>query len=104
MFVIDNICAFTEGVQNNPQLQIPVLGSIIKVVLNRTFDTPAVGAYTSLFAAAFPAVKAEHDKYKGAFLWPPGKVVEPPAPQVDDKELAEDLVNTTETLLKEWGV
>lgn len=95
---------FAEGVRKDPSLQIPILGSVAKFALGHIFDTPNVGAYASVFAATSPTVKSERDRYKGAFLWPPGKLGEPPAPQVESKELAEELLGTTEELLKQWGV
>ena len=66
--------------------------------------SPNEGAYTSVFAAASPTVKTDRDKYKGAFLMPPGKLVESPLPELDNSGLAEEAWNTVETLLKEWGV
>ena len=72
--------------------------------MRKTFLSPSEGAYTSVFAAASPTVKTERDKYKGAFLMPPGKLVESPLPELDNPELAEEAWNTVETLLKEWGV
>ncbi len=83
---------------------MPVIGTVAKFLIKQTFATPTEGAYCSVFAAASPTVKAEREKYKGAFLMPPGKLSEPPAPEVESTELAEEAWNTAETLLKEWGV
>ena len=66
------------------------------------FLKPEQGAYCSVFAAASPAVKAERDKYKGAFLWPPGKIG--PAPPAEDEQRVQDLWDSTEVILKEWDV
>lgn len=83
---------------------MPVIGPLAMFVFSKVFKPATVGAYASVFAAGSPTVKAERDKYKGAFLWPPGKLDKPPAPQVESTELAEEVWNTTEKLLKEWGV
>ncbi|KAI0711117.1 NAD-P-binding protein [Cerioporus squamosus] len=95
---------YTEGVAKDPNLQMPIVGPLVKFLLRKTFATPSEGAYASVFAAASPAVKAEREKYKGAFLTPPGKLSEPPAPEIESTELAEEVWNTVETLLKEWNV
>ncbi|RPD65672.1 NAD-P-binding protein [Lentinus tigrinus ALCF2SS1-7] len=95
---------YTEGVSKDPNLQMPVIGPLLNFFVRKTFASPSEGAHTSVFAAASPKVKAERDKYKGAFLWPPGKLSEPPVPEFDNTELAEEVWNTVETHLKEWGV
>ncbi|RDX54677.1 NAD-P-binding protein [Lentinus brumalis] len=95
---------YSEGLSKDPNLQMPVIGTVAKFLIKQTFATPTEGAYCSVFAAASPTVKAEREKYKGAFLMPPGKLSEPPAPEVESTELAEEAWNTAETLLKEWGV
>ena len=41
--------------------------------------TPDHGAYNSCFAAASPLVRKSADEYKGAYLIPVGKIVEPAA-------------------------
>ena len=94
----------TEGVRKDPNLRMPIIGPLANFVLGKVFETPTAGAYTSVFAAASPIVKAERDKYKGGFLWPVGKLGDPPAPQIESKELAEEVWATTETLLKQWGL
>lgn len=63
-------------------------------------STPDQGAYNSCFAAASPLVRKSADKYKGAYLMPVGKVVEPSA-NTKDVEMQDALWETTETYLKQ---
>ena len=58
------------------------------------------GAYNSCFAAASPLVRKSADKYKGAYLDPVGKVVEPAA-NTKDVEMQDALWETTEKYLKQ---
>ncbi|KAI0777279.1 NAD-P-binding protein, partial [Trametes elegans] len=96
---------FTEGVQADPTLSLPIIKPITTIILRQLFLSPSEGAYNSLFAAASPIVKAEKEKYKGAYLRPPaGTIVSPPAPQAESKELAEELWNTTEAILRTFDL
>ncbi|KAI0635316.1 NAD-P-binding protein [Trametes polyzona] len=94
----------TEGIKKDPSTKVPIFGSIVKFIMDSFFVTAVEGAYTSAFAAASPVVKAEREKYKGAYLDPPGKLVPPPAPQAESKELAEQLWATTEAVLATFGL
>ncbi|KAL1939523.1 hypothetical protein VTO73DRAFT_9834 [Trametes versicolor] len=94
----------TEGVRKDPGASLPILGPIVKLIITKLLTTPEEGAYTSSFAAASPIVKAEREKYKGAYLNPPGKIVTPPAPEAESKELAEELWATTETILQSFNL
>ncbi|KAL1945760.1 hypothetical protein VTO73DRAFT_1762 [Trametes versicolor] len=94
----------TEGVRKDPGVTAPVLGAFFRLLIGSFFLTASGGAYASSFAAASPIVKAERDKYKGAYLDPPGKIVPAPAPEVESKELAEELWATTETILKSFDL
>lgn len=68
--------------------------------LLRIFTIPAEnGAYTSLFAAASPAVRVEPEKYKGAYLVP-GKIGKPSA-NAQNPQLAKDLWESSEKALAE---
>lgn len=93
-----------EGVRKDPGVTLPVLGAFFRLLIGRFFLTASDGAYASSFAAASPIVKAERDKYKGAYLDPPGKIVPAPAPEVESTELAEELWATTETILKSFDL
>ncbi|KAI0336796.1 NAD-P-binding protein [Cubamyces sp. BRFM 1775] len=94
----------TEGLSKDPSMQTFLVGPVIKSLLGWFFVSPSEGAYTSVFAAASPVVKAERDRYKGAWLEPPGKLVTPPTPHAEDKELAEELWKTTETILRSFDL
>ncbi|OJT02819.1 hypothetical protein TRAPUB_6675 [Trametes pubescens] len=90
----------TEGVRKDPAVTLPIIAPLFKLVVGKLLFAASEGAHASSFAAASPIVKAERDKYKGAYLDPPGKIVPPPAPQAESKELAEELWATTETILQ----
>ena len=66
------------------------------------------GGDNSLFAAAAPEVLKDANKYKGRYLVPIGQIVheEPGGPTKEsrDPELAEELWETSEKLLGEFGV
>jgi hypothetical protein len=69
--------------------------------LFKTFaSSPDEGAWTSVFAAASPVVRAELGKYKGAYLTPVGKVTKA-SKQAEDPELAKELWASTETFLRD---
>ncbi|EIW55471.1 NAD-P-binding protein [Trametes versicolor FP-101664 SS1] len=94
----------TEGLRQDPSASIPILGRLVKFVMEHFLTGASEGAYASSFAAASPIVKAERDKYKGAYLDPPGKIVPPPAPEAESTELAEELWATTETILQSFDL
>ncbi|KAI0646449.1 NAD-P-binding protein [Trametes meyenii] len=94
----------TEGFRKDPTMKTPIIGPIVSFILGKLFLSPTAGAYASAFAAASPIVKAEREKYKGTYLVPPGRIDTPPAPQAESKELAEELWNTTEALVKSWDL
>ena len=85
-----------------PALSNPLVHALAMFLLRQFFLAPAEGAHCSAFAAAAPVVKAERDAYKGAFLWPPGRLG--PAPPAEDAQRAADLWNVTEALLKQWDI
>lgn len=93
-----------EGLRQDPSASIPILGRLVKFVMEHFLTGASEGAYASSFAAASPIVKAERDKYKGAYLDPPGKIVPPPAPEAESTELAEELWATTETILQSFDL
>jgi len=72
-------------------------------LVNLFFATPDRGAFTSLIAAASPAVRADPQKYKGVYLRPVGELVEP-SEQAKDPKLAEELWRTTENYLEGIGL
>jgi len=62
--------------------------------------TPDKGAYNSCFAAASPLVRKSVDQYKGAYLMPVGRIVEPAA-NGKDVGMQDALWETTEKYLKQ---
>ncbi|KAJ8482844.1 hypothetical protein ONZ45_g14808 [Pleurotus djamor] len=77
--------------------------SITSPALRWMMYTPEEGAYTSLFAAASPVIRAEKDRFKGAYVKPFGVVIEP-LKQTKNAEIGEELVAFTEEFLREVGV
>lgn len=66
------------------------------------FLSPEDGALNSVFAAAAPTVRSNADEYKGAYLRPTG-VISTPNKDWPSAELAQELWETTEAILKEIG-
>lgn len=67
---------------------------ILSPIINLFFDSPEVGAYNLLFAAASPTVKEDRDTYDGKFLTPVGKVTQMGANVVIEK--AEEMLVTSQ--------
>ncbi|TFK52451.1 NAD(P)-binding protein [Heliocybe sulcata] len=67
------------------------------------FVTPPVAAFNSAFAATSPAVRANPEKFRGAYLHPVGKVNAGNKP-AQDPALREELYSTTLTILRDLGV
>lgn len=80
-----------------------VIGAIFAWFSEHFFTTPTNGAYNSVFAASAPVVRANPEKYKGAYLRPIG-VISTPGKDGVKTDLAKELWRTTEELLKEIGV
>ncbi|EMD40352.1 hypothetical protein CERSUDRAFT_102762 [Gelatoporia subvermispora B] len=66
------------------------------------FLTSAEGAYTSIFAAASPMVKERPEEYKGKYMVPFGRI-ETPSIYAQSDALAEDLWQTTEQVIADFG-
>ncbi|KAH9477399.1 Short-chain dehydrogenase [Psilocybe cubensis] len=64
------------------------------------FKGPEEGAYNSALAAASPIVRQCADKYKGAYLYPVGRIISP-APATMSTQVQDDLWETTEKYLRE---
>ncbi|KAF4615731.1 hypothetical protein D9613_012455 [Agrocybe pediades] len=82
---------------------IPYISWLTKIIGPWLFVPQRQGAYTSVFAAASPKVKLNREKYAGAYLEPVAKVGKP-TKYGEDMRLAEELWETTESVLKEIGV
>lgn len=67
-----------------------------------TLNPPTHGASAVAFAAAGSQVRAEAEKYKGAYIKPEG--IGRTSRAGEDEELAKELWDTTEGLVKEWGL
>ncbi|KXN81562.1 hypothetical protein AN958_04445, partial [Leucoagaricus sp. SymC.cos] len=79
--------------------------SFILIPITRLFsDLPEKGSFTSIFAAASPAIRKNPKLYRGSYLEPYGKI-SLPSPQAQDLILARSLWQTTENILKErYGI
>lgn len=93
----------TDGNQRHIAGTNAFVRPLLKLVTSIFFKVPAKGAVASTFAAAAPVVRAEADKYKGAYLTETGGFNRVPA-TVKDDALAKELWDTSEALLKEIGV
>ena len=94
--------------RQRPQPQ-PQSRSRLRKLFTHTFlSPPSVGAYTSVFAAAHPAVRASPQVYNASFLVPVGKgrevKVTKKAKVGRDVRLARELWDVTERILREGGV
>ena len=85
------------------------MGSLIFLLVKILFTPVERGADNSLFAAASPRVKAESEKFKGRYLTPIGKIVNPnyggPTKVSQSLELASELWELSSKVLSEdFGV
>lgn len=78
----------------------PVLASIL---MGLFFVTPEVGAYNSCFAAASPLIRQHPEKYNAIYLVPVG-VIQAPGKNAQRDDLARDLWETTENVLKDLAI
>ncbi|KAG2057905.1 NAD(P)-binding protein [Suillus hirtellus] len=76
---------------------------IVKPIVSLFFLRPDQGAYNSAFAAASEEVAKQREKYKGMYLTPVGKIVEP-TKVATDEELAKELWDTVDKFLEEKGI
>ncbi|KAF9486147.1 NAD(P)-binding protein [Pholiota conissans] len=74
---------------------------LLNPIVNLFFVSPDVGAYNSCFAAASPLVKAEPEKYRGAYLVPTGKV-KLEGENARNEALQEEIWESTVRILGEW--
>ncbi|KAG6811833.1 hypothetical protein H0H92_005630 [Tricholoma furcatifolium] len=99
----DIICmAINPGTVNTfaSRTPFPFIASILFALF---FEVPEVGAYTSCFATSSPVIRANPERYKGAFVEPVGIVTKPSEVARNDK-LAEELWETTEIILTAAGI
>ncbi|KAJ3492202.1 hypothetical protein NLI96_g135 [Meripilus lineatus] len=93
----------TEGTRAYSTRVGGTLGAFYRWIGETFFITPTNGALNPVFAAAAPVVRAEVEKYKGAFLMPIGIITSPGKIGLDTN-LAKELWGTLESILKEMGV
>ncbi|KAH9946905.1 NAD-P-binding protein [Amylocystis lapponica] len=93
----------TEGIQAYVHSTGPILSRLITFITNFVFVPASEGAYSTVFAAASPTVQAERDKYRGAYLVPPGTLAHP-SKLSESTDLAKELWETTERVLEDIGV
>ena len=98
----------TEGVRAVPTLSTPIGKLILAVISPFFFYAPPEGAHSTVFAAASPTVRADREQFKGALVVHNkargGAVAVPLAPQGANAELAAELWNTTEEVVKGMGL
>ncbi|THH27682.1 hypothetical protein EUX98_g6503 [Antrodiella citrinella] len=93
----------TEGNLKFAQRQGWFLRSLFTFISHNFTSSPAQGAYTQVFAAVAPVVREQAEKYKGAFLMPPATLTKLSAAS-ENMEIAKEVWDTTETLLKDIGI
>ncbi|KZT04392.1 NAD-P-binding protein [Laetiporus sulphureus 93-53] len=93
----------TEGVQKYAHSVGPILSPIYSVIASTFFERPEVGGYAPAFAAVAPVVRAEPRTYRGAYIVPPGMVGKP-SRLAESPELAKELWETTEGILRDLGI
>jgi hypothetical protein len=74
---------------------------VARCLMRLLFMDPDVGAYTTAFAAASPKVRTDA-RYRGGYLQPVAKLGYASA-LTNDVELAKELWNTTEEVLRDRG-
>jgi len=101
--IVTTICpgsVNTDGVQNYAHSVGPLLSPIYAAIANLFFTTPAKGAHGAVFAAAAPEVRANPRDYRGAHIEPRTKLGRA-SEAAEDPELAKELWETTERILKD---
>ncbi|CAL1709029.1 unnamed protein product [Somion occarium] len=93
----------TDGNQAFIKRSSALLRPLFKAVTALFFVAPSKGATSSAFAAAAPVVRAEPEKYKGVYLTEKA-TINSGTPDANNTELAKELWETTESLLKEIDV
>ncbi|KAI0959136.1 hypothetical protein AcW1_004052 [Taiwanofungus camphoratus] len=93
----------TEGVQNYAHSVGPILSPLYTFIANAVFTPPTKGAYSTVFAAAASEVRTRPEKYRGAYVVPPGKRGRE-SKQSQSQELAKELWDTTQKILQDIGV
>lgn len=98
-----HLLRFTTDSAINVTSRIPVVGPAVGFLAGYMFATVPDGAYTSIFAAINPIVRAEPEVYKGKYLVPMGKVTAP-GPLAQDAELGKQLWALSEQVVAAGGV
>lgn len=83
-----------------PQKAMPGIAAVIMAWFVRTFGlTSEQGSFTSLFAATSPEIKAQPEKWKGAYVEPFNRWTEVGG-YGNDKQLAKDLWACSEEVME----
>ncbi|KZT13259.1 NAD-P-binding protein [Laetiporus sulphureus 93-53] len=94
----------TDGVQKwSNSLGTGIIAAFVAWVIAWFFTLPTVGAYSTVFAAAGPEVRAEPRKYRGGYICPPNKLTKL-SDKATDPDTAKELWGLTEKVLKDIGV
>ena len=93
----------TDEIEGNVKLFTSLFfGKLINWGFSLFFISPHDGGYTPAWAAASRQVFEERDKYKGKYLVPYG-VLEEASEDARREDLAEELWDTTEKVLKDFN-
>lgn len=93
----DGVKKWIESLGSGP------VASFVRYMINLFFTMPTHGAYSTVFAAAAPEVRAEPRKFRGSYITPPTKHSQL-TPKARDPETSKDLWELTERVLKDVGV
>ncbi|KAF8600688.1 NAD(P)-binding protein [Ceratobasidium sp. AG-I] len=83
--------------------RMPVIGPVVGFLANYIYTSVPDGAYTSVFAATNPIIRAKPENYKGKYLVPMGKVATTSS-LGEDAELAKKLWALSETVIAAGGI
>ncbi len=95
---------WTEGFADAPVNKLRIVGPLFAAFFKLTFLSMAKGVRTPVFAATSPLIAERREKCKGAYIVPFGRVETPPHPQAESAELAKELWDTTEDIIRSWGM
>lgn len=90
----------TEGNARTARDGPALIGSMFAWLLNYFALSPTQGSYTTLFAGTSPKIKADAERFKGAYIVPFGRVEKGGSMSRDVAGLGKDLWKCSEELME----
>ncbi|KAM5537284.1 hypothetical protein V8D89_009014 [Ganoderma adspersum] len=90
---------WTEHFADAPVNKLRVVGPLFGASSKLMFLDIAKGAWVTS-----PLIAERREEYKGAYVVSFGTVETPPHPQVESAELAKELWDMTEGVIRSWGL